>query len=287
MRVLGIDVPEQLLTRWRRILAPEWQPFFVDAPDEWPSTGAPADVSLTDHLCDTYTLWRLRREAPVVWFDETSFHEMPRTQRARLVRVQAELGRGAVPTVRRWASTFGAALLREQADGHRFVWWPSLLEGRAQTVLADRVLDGQPASRHAEVDEATWGRAEDWLPNARALAGSFDGSGLGNCFGTTMAAAGHGDGAGRVPQAPFERFLATQCRPGGDDRAPGTVLVWRDRKGQPFHSAVTIGGGWALEKPAQTWWTPRVVLEVRQLIAVNRAAGLRLERHRLVAIGRH
>jgi len=42
-----------------------------------------------------------------------------------------------------------------------------------------------------------------------------------------------------------------------------------------------MGDGWALEKPAQTWWSPRVVLEVRQLIRANRTAGWHVERYRL------
>jgi hypothetical protein len=283
VRVLGIDVPDELLVIWRRVLAPEWQPFFVERPEEWPAPRPPAGVALTAELRDTYTVWRLRRAAPVVWFDEASFLAMPRAERARLVRSQVEIGRGAVPTVRRWQTTFAGSMLREQADGHRFVWWPSLLERHAGVVLADHVQDGQPASRHREIARETWRRCRAVLPNARSLAGSFATSATANCFGTTLAAAGDADGDERILQDRFDAFLAARCAPGGDDGDPGTVLVWRDRSGQPCHSAVTIGDGWAFEKPSQTWWTPRVALAVGQLIRVNRAAGLRLERHRIMA----
>ena len=218
-----------------------------------------------------------------MWFDEPSFLAMPRADRARLVRSQVEIGRGAVPTVRRWQTTFAESMLREQADGHRFVWWPSLVEPHAAQVLTAHVQDGQPSSLHRAVGADTWRRCAPLLPNARLLAGSFATSVTANCFGTTVAAAGEGDGDERILQDPFDDFLTDRCAPGGADGEPGTVLVWRDRSGQPAHSAVTIGDGWALEKPAQTWWTPRVVLGVRQLIAVNRSPGLRLERHRLLA----
>ena len=282
MRVLGIDVSEDLLARWSQLLAPEWQLFFVDHPDEWPAPVPPATVTLTHELGDTYTVWRLRRDAPVVWFDEPSFLALPRSQRARLVRSQAEVGRGAVPTVRRWRTKLDAMALRQQADGHRFVWWPSLVGPHAEVVLADHVQDGQPASRHGDVAAGTWRRCERALPGARALAGTFANSGTANCFATTLAAAGDDPGDDQVSRERFEGFLASRCGRGGDDGEPGTVLVWRDRSGQVCHSAVTIGDGWALEKPAQTWWTPRVVLGVRELVGVNRAVGLRLERHRLL-----
>ena len=288
MRVLDIDVPASLVARWRGWLAPAWQPFFVDDVDGWPSVAAPpgGSTSMTDELRDTYTVWRLRGPRDrVVWFDEVSFLALPRADRASLVRSQAERRRGAVPSVRRWSATFGGEALRRQADGHRFVWWPSLVDRAPEAVLAGHVEDGQPASRHREVRAATWRACRDVLPAVEALAGTFAPSGVANCFGTTLAAVGAGEGDERVVQAPFEAFLASRCVPGGDDRSPGTVLVWRDRDGQPFHSAVTIGDGWAFEKPAQTWWTPRVVLEVRQLVAVNRSVGLRLERHRLVSAG--
>jgi hypothetical protein len=60
-------------------------------------------------------------------------------------------------------------------------------------------------------------------------------------------------------------------------------LVWRDRDGLPVHSAVTIGDGWGVEKPAETWWTPTIVAPTVELVRVNRSVGLKLERHRLVA----
>ena len=281
VRLLGIDVPDELFDRWRVYLAPEWQPFFVD-PDEYDFGGPARERTLTDDLRDTYKVWRMQGTRTVVWFDEESFMSLPRADRARLVREQARRDRGAVPTVNRWSDVFDARTLRAQADSYRFVWWPALLDQHPEQVLAAHVLDGQPASRHDEVKASTWRACERLLPGAREIAGQFAPSSGPNCFGTTLAAAGLVDSTSCVVQEPFEDFLSAHCTPSGRDEEPGTVFVWRDGHGQPVHSAVTIGDGWALEKPAQTWWTPRVVLDVRQLIKANRGAGQRLERHRIL-----
>ena len=286
MRLLGIDVPGELVDRWRSYLAPDWQPFFVDRADEWDAPAPPTSTTLSDNLRDTYKTWRMTAKGQMVWLDEQSFMALGRRERARLVRSQAERKRGAVPTVRRWKDRFDAPVLRAQADGHRFVWWPSLLSEHPEEVLADQVLDGQPASRHDEVKASTWRAAERLLPRAKEIAGQFAMSSGPNCFGTTLAAAGLVDPTTCVVQEPFEEFLVSRCTAGGRDADAGTVLVWRDSDGVPVHSAITIGDGWALEKPAQTWWTPRVVLDVRQLIKANRWPGQRLERHRLVATER-
>ncbi|MDL2344136.1 hypothetical protein QOL99_08220 [Deinococcus sp. MIMF12] len=77
---------------------------------------------------------------------------------------------------------------------------------------------------------------------------------------------------------PFEAFLAERTRPGGRDDQPGTVLVWRNAAGAVEHAAVTLGGGWALHKPSQTWRSARVVLPVRDLIRGSRTPGWRLSR---------
>jgi hypothetical protein len=291
MRILNIDVPEDLLARWREFLAPEWQPFFVQPDDGFTTPPIAPDITpwaasggqtLSDDLRDTFKAWRVQGASRVVWFDEASFMAMPRSDRARLVRSQVDRRRGVVPTVRRWAGRLDVAVLRRQADGHRFVWWPSLLAQDPEPVLVDLVEDGQLPSRHQEVPASTWNACRDLLPHAEEIVGTFPLSSGPNCFGTVLAAAGKADASEWVLQDPFEHWLQTSCVRGGDDNHPGTVLVWRDRERLPVHAAVTIGDGWAMEKPAQTWWTVRGVHQLRDLIKVNRSKGQRLERHRIV-----
>jgi hypothetical protein len=94
-----------------------------------------------------------------------------------------------------------------------------------------------------------------------------------------MAAAGHEDPDACHSAQPFDAWLTTACSRGGDDGVAGTVLVWRERSGVPVHAAVTIGDGWALEKPSQEWHSPRGVATVADVIRTSRLAGQRLERH--------
>jgi cell wall-associated NlpC family hydrolase len=95
-----------------------------------------------------------------------------------------------------------------------------------------------------------------------------------------MASAGVA-GADKVwmQREPFERWLADNTRPGGQDDRTGTVLVWRSPEGLAQHAAVTLGEGWALHKPSQGWMSPIKVLTTDECKASSRSAGRRLERH--------
>lgn len=280
-QILGIQVDDDALGRWSDWLAPEMQPFFVEDPYSWPSTGGRHEV--TPALRDTFAFWNVDRgDLEVIWLDEDRFRALSRRHRGILVRSQVDCGRGEVPTVRRWCDLLDPDTLRGQADGHRFVWWSSLLEPNRLRIL-DRVLSARlNDSRHTEVAEATWRNCQARLPGARELAGSFaPGSGP-NCFGTVMAAAGFPVAAnGWTLIEPFVDWLDSSCRPGGADSEPGTVFVWRDSDNRPAHAAVALGDGWALEKPSQAWMTPRMVLTVRDIINANRTTGLHLERHHM------
>jgi hypothetical protein len=111
------------------------------------------------------------------------------------------------------------------------------------------------------------------------LAGTFpDGSGP-NCFGTVMAACGV-DGADGVwmQREPFEQWLAEHTTTGGRDDAPGTVFVWRDAGQAVQHAAITLGDGWMLHKPSQSWMSPRKVRTVGEVKRSTRTAGWRLQR---------
>jgi hypothetical protein len=126
------------------------------------------------------------------------------------------------------------------------------------------------------------------LPQARALAGTYPAGSGPNCFTTVLAASGESKAADAWEvREPFENWLARRTRDGGDDNAPGTVFVWRNPEGLSQHAAVTIGDGWALEKPSQDWHAARVVLRVRDLINANRVHGRLRRRTIMVAPDQH
>jgi hypothetical protein len=278
MVVLNVPVAPGLLQRWASWLAPERQPFFLtDAAAA--AFGLTAGEPVTDpQLRDTYEMYG-EHGLVVAWLTESEFMALPRPARAALVRCQVRHGRGAVPSVRRWQPLLGARV-QEQADGRRFVWWPSLLSGHTATVLPHWVAEDCLPGQQDLVPEATWAGACSLLPSARALAGTFAEASGPNCFGTVMAAAGL-PGAARewMLREPFESWLASATVPGGRDDVPGTVLVWRSSAdGLVQHAAVTLGDGWALNKQSQCWHSPRLVLAVADVIASSRARGLRLSR---------
>ncbi|MFX0537883.1 hypothetical protein ACQBAT_03885 [Ornithinimicrobium sp. Y1847] len=256
----------QLLDRWRGWWAPARQPFPVRGlPDELlaglpagsstPGETEPPSGKVADEVRDTFFLyggtWR--------WFTQEQFAELPRGVRSAL-----------------------SAARRAHQRSKPSSPWPSELrdDGRLQRWVAA----GAVTSQHREVEESTWSRAVDVLPQARALAGSFaDGSGP-SCFGTVMAAAGVPGAAEEwMTQEPFEAWLAattTKVRGTAYDRDPGVVLLWHER-GELAHAAVTIGDGWTLSKPSQSWSSPRLVWTTRRTISSWTFAGTRLSRRRI------
>lgn len=280
--VLGIDVAPALLKCWARWLAPDPQPFLVASSEAWPECRDEGG-DITAELEDTYRLWwGVERDSAVIWISEEQFDRLPTRTRATLVREQVERRRGAVPTVRAWEDVLDPKRLRHRADGHRFVWWPSLLSSRTEQILSRVVSTGRLPSRHRDVDAEIWRRSQAVLPNAKRLAGSFPSGSNTNCFGSVMEAAGAGSAEVYTDVEPFEHWLASKCKPGGDANDPGVVLLWRGRNGSPVHAAVTIGGGWGLEKPSKDWHSPFAVATIADIMRMSRHPGERVERHEIV-----
>jgi hypothetical protein len=281
-QVLGIEVADDLLARWAGWFAPDPQPFLLPRDSELALLGGPLTGGAGGpEWRDTFWIYTLAEDTACRAISFAEFMALPRGTRSALVRAQRAMSRELVPSVRAWPGLrcLGTG---EQADGHRFVWWSSLLEGREREVLVPFIEDGRRRSRHGVVSAGVWREASRVLPGARELAGTFPlGSGP-NCFGTVMGAAGVPGAADQwMQREPFEEWLAAETRPGGRDEQPGTVLVWRSSSGLIQHAAVTVGDGWALHKPSQGWMSPTKVLTVTELLRSARARDRRLTRRSL------
>lgn len=276
--MLGIEVDEPRLAQWTEWVTPDRQPFLVE---QGHFLQGETSGTLSAELLDTFELYAIDPSLRLAWLDELAFMALSRPERAELVRAQVSRGRARVPTVRAWSSLVGAKA-REQADGHRFVWWRSLLEAHRDSVLADFVTNGRRPSQHEGVPANIWRASARLVPRALELAGNFPvGSGP-NCFGTVMALSGEPDTEYECMQRqPFEDWLAVKTRRGGDDDEPGTVLVWRTPNGDADHAAVCLGGGWAVHKPSQGWMSPIMALTVAEVKASTRLRGIRLYRYQL------
>jgi hypothetical protein len=281
VRALNIPVSPDLLSRWVGWFAPAEQPFLL--PDELDGVaGLQADPRpLPDELRDTYWIYGDDADVPRVWLSEQEFLGLERPTRVALLGAQRRLGHELVPSVRGYRHLLGHTA-RRPADAHRFVWWPSLLAGHEERVLRAYIEEGRRPSRHDEVADATWRRAQSLLPGARELAGTFPHASGPNCFGTVMAAAGvPGAATEWMQREPFEQWLSDATRRGGTDDRLGTVLVWRSPDGLVQHAAVALGDGWVLHKPSQGWMSPVKVLTVDDAKRSARAAGRRLQRYRM------
>lgn len=283
MLSLGIEISPGLLAKQITWLTPESQPFLVpnDSADSFGATSISG--KLPAELRDTFEIYSVPEGLVCVLLREEEFDLLGRSVRADLIRRQVGLGREVTPTVRSAPSGVREKVAK-QGDGHRFVWWPSLLKGYEEQVVGEYLRYGRRPSRHSEIPEQVWESAHSILPGARALAGTFPDSSGPNCFGTVMAAAGIAGAADTwMLQEPFEEWLSKVSGPGGTDTEAGTVLVWRSANGTVQHAAVTIGGGYAIHKPSQGWMSPRKVLTVREVIASARQPGRRLRRYKLSA----
>lgn len=142
---------------------------------------------------------------------------------------------------------------------------------------ADARLDclrSRPASRHQAVPGHVWDQTADRLPRAQQLAGTFPHTGSGpSCFGTVLAATGVNADDTQITPGAFETWLEKHTE-------PGIVFVWTDH-GELAHATVTIGDGWMLTKPSQSWSSPRMIWTVREAVSSWRYPDTRLLRYRL------
>ncbi len=177
--------------------------------------------------------------------------------------------------------TLGGTFTPELRDTFR-KWSP---KNRGKTVVwYDAVTAERAGLAFHSPEDAVQFVVDDGLPNQgdHELVGFAHGSGP-NCFGAVMGAAGIEGAQDKWMQIkPFSTWLESNCRRGGRDDDPDTVLVWRSTAtGDPFHAALTLGDGYAFEKPSQCWWSPRYVTTVAEIKRVTRMNGIRLERWRL------
>ncbi|AJT42108.1 hypothetical protein [Psychromicrobium lacuslunae] len=282
MNVLGIQVSAELLCRQASWFAPQRRPFILEEKAAGSIGEAAAKESITAETRDTFEIYNLPDGDVCVFLDEEEFSGLPRNVRIALVRSQLATNPELVPSVRSAPAAIRAKVA-EQADGHRFIWWPSLLSGHQEEVLSSYLAAGRRNSRHEEVPVSIWQQATTILPGAKELAGRYPEASGPNCFGAVMAAAGvEGAASTWMFQEPFENWLREASTPGGHDDDPGTVLVWRSRAGLAQHAAVTIGGGYALHKPSQGWMSPWKILTVQEVIWSARYPDRLLRRHTLV-----
>ncbi len=167
---LRIEIGPVLAARQAAWFAPKHQPFVVAKDIANTIDATPLSGGLPAELRDTFEIYILPGELVSVLLCEEEFNDLGRTARLDLVRNQIRLGREAIPSVRSEPADL-LARVSKQAEGHRLVWWPSLLQGHEELILGVYLRFGRRPSRHFEVPESLRENARAALPGARGLAG--------------------------------------------------------------------------------------------------------------------
>ncbi|MBO0811465.1 MAG: hypothetical protein J2P23_05405 [Microlunatus sp.] len=257
--VLGIGVDDLLIERWRGWFAPSVQPFRTDLLPPQVAAAVPnRRVEPTPEWTDTFFMYG----GTWTWLCEEEFNALRPSLRRSLLAVRRRTVRPKLMPV-----------------------WPSELARSGDDLMFRWVASGAVRpSRHDDVPGTVWKHAQAVLPAAERLAGTFAAGGSGaNCFGTVLAATGLDVDDIQIGPDRFqvwldehtERITGTSC----DDR-PGVVFVWTEHE-DLAHATVTIGDGWMLSKPSQSWSSPRLVRTVREAVNAWRYPHTRLARYRI------
>lgn len=145
------------------------------------------------------------------------------------------------------------------------------------------IESGARPSLHALVRSELRRASAGPLPRAVELAGTFPVK-----SGAQLLRRGHGGRRQPVDDdwvqldqfQPWLDSATTPARTRARDEG-GQVLVWR-QDGDLAHAAVTLPGGWSLQKPSQSWSSPIGVWTTDEIISSWRLPGVRLSRYQLL-----
>ncbi|MDO4607348.1 MAG: hypothetical protein Q4B12_08525 [Bowdeniella nasicola] len=256
--VLGIPVSPELVDKWKNFWSFPVQPFPVKGlPAELlEQLPASRDVTPSGEYRDTFYLYDA---ADRRFYSQGDIASLPGNVRSELLRVQKNSY--PEPIVPAW-------------PGDPFLL-PKMIRW---------IEHGVRSSLHEIAAQSLEAASSEKLPAAKSLAGTFAERSGPNCFHTVMCAAGENPPDPWVTQDVFTEFLERRAEPLKDNRADataGVIFTWT-LHGELAHAAVTLGDGWSLVKPSQSWSSPRLVWTVPEVVASWRIKGATMQRWMLV-----
>ncbi|HEU4324426.1 MAG TPA: hypothetical protein VFS21_14830, partial [Roseiflexaceae bacterium] len=129
-------------------------------------------------------------------------------------------------------------------------------------------------------------------PAVEDLANTFCAHSGPNCFATTLAAITPDRASAQLISQLWltaDAFLHGLAQRGYRDQQTSTiepadltdaVVVWADQAGEPRHACYVITAGIALNKDSQTWYAPRQLVDLAEIIGVWAEDGYRLSVYR-------
>lgn len=299
MNILGCRVNEPLIASWEQRLVFEREPVFVTpAERRWLPAGSVVltGAELRDNyamapldLHDSYNLYAMQRQGlEVAFLTPAEFWDLSEEARQGVMALQAERGRGQIYT-EGWLRKLGVTLATGQrdrftlADGFRFAlrhdfWW-SLSPEERRRWLQHFVAEGRESCLSSRLRPDQWEQIDQRHgPQIRLLAGTFAPTSGPNCFATVLAAvtsspnlaasiAGHWLHPVPMLRGLAERGFELSTMPGDPEALPaGAVVLLVDDERRPQHAFYCLGDGLALNKDAQSWFTPRQIRPVAEIL---------------------
>lgn len=301
-KILGCHIESATLEAWSRHLVFEREPIFLtDAALEWLEPEMLAltraefgalEGSLGLAFKDAYRTYSVSHDATrVMLFTSEEFHLLSLEVRARLMRLQVQLGRGQVypiSFVLHVLEDFPSAMgflepdaFNSDAGPHLALrsdaWWR--LSARVRYAWLEHfVSQDRPVCLSARLSERLLHGITGKHPSiVSELVGSFAQRSGPNCFATALAAATNSLTIARSIAGlwlPAESFLHGLTEREFHPRAPlssarleaGDVLVWFDKDHRARHACYALTPEMVLNKDDQAWYAPRQLLPLETVL---------------------
>ncbi len=271
LTVRGCKVTREVLESWSHRFVFEMEPLYLL--DEYEAL-LPASVirltrsELSDAMSldwhDAYRTWGVSREAArAALVTPAQVRALPEETRQNLDELQVRLNRTGL------AET-----------GLRYDRWWALSTAERH----DQLVRFVEAEVNTTCRAGSASLSESW-PAVPHLAGTFtQGSGP-NCFATALAAIttdveeALGIAGMWLHPSPFVRALEQRgylAAPMTANPPAGSIVAFTDRQGTMQHACCYLGAGLVLNKNARSWWQPRQVLPLSELLSEWAAEGFSL-----------
>ncbi len=282
MNILGCEVSVLTLEGWSGFFVFELEPFFLLSESRaLLSNSQPrAELKPSLELADAYLTYLVSKEAQfVALLKPNEFRALPREAQNDLMAVQKQLGRGQFYELEFVRNVLGEipVFLEPDVVADQFVLrhdvWIAFTPEIRFRLMVDYVSLERQDCLSSITPENTWAAIPEQV---RRLAGTFSSASGANCFATVIAALTpdllESQRISNLWMLECE-FLESLQAQGFHDAGklklpikPNSVLTWWNPSGNVIHACLMLEFGLALNKDAQSWFTPRQILRLEDVL---------------------
>jgi hypothetical protein len=293
MNILGCEVPISTLETWVRFFVFNLEPVFLtrEAQEFLPMAVwsdlvdqmrliPRRDFAATLEYRDAYLTYLIPKEAEfVALLEAQDFRAFPRDVQESLIQLQIQFGRGQIYDLEFVHGVLGEIQTALEPDifAERFVlhfdtWNAFSTEVRHRWIAAYVSLD-HINCLSSLMPENTWAELPEQV---RALAGTFSSTSGANCFATVIAGLTpdllESTRIAKTWMLEHEFLEALETR-GFHDAGklelpvkPNSVITWLNSSRTNIHACLMLEFGLVLNKDAQSWFAPRQILKLEDLL---------------------